>query len=276
MLGWEFTQTFKRLSLPHPVVAADLPELDITDHNQVRDEVRRLRPDVIINAAAYTNVDGAEKDRELAHQANVVGPSILAEISAECGCRLVHFGTDQVFDGAASTPRVETDPTGPLNYYATTKLEGERAVLRQGNTLVLRLQWLYGERKDRFTALRSHAQFTPFSDQYGAPTWTRDVADVVIELLVRRTEGLFHFTYDDYASWLDVFEFVRRELHLNVKLIPRKTSEVSLPARRPLFSVMSNRKLLEALELDSLGSWKSSLREFLGRVADRGSTVKEK
>ena len=111
--------------------------------------------------------------------------------------------------------------------------------------------------------LRGKEIFTPFIDQFGAPTWTRDVVQVVIRLIERNAEGLFHFAYDDYASWAQVFEFVRDELRLTTRLLPKRTDEVKLPAGRPLFSVMSNRKLVEFLGIPGMGSWKDSLREFL-------------
>jgi dTDP-4-dehydrorhamnose reductase len=175
----------------------------------------------------------------------------------------VHFSTDQVFDGKTRSPRVENDSPSPLNHYARTKLIGEEAALKFSNALVIRIQWLYGEKKNRFHMLRDRTEFTPFNDQFGSPTWSKEVAVTTAELLRLDASGLFHFAYDDYASWADVFAFVKTELRLGVKLNAKRTDEVSLPAARPLFSVMSNRKLVKFLGRDGLGSWKDPLRRFL-------------
>jgi dTDP-4-dehydrorhamnose reductase len=259
MLGCDLAETFAGRKDVHVL---DRAALDIAGPG-VLAALDKYRPSVVINAAAYTNVDGAETEREAAHAGNARGPAQLARACRELGIKLVHFSTDQVFDGTVPTPRSETDPVNPANNYAATKYEGERAVLENADALVLRVQWLYGARKDRFTPLRDKAVFTPFADQYGAPTWTRDLAAVTTQLMSRDARGLFHFAYDDYASWAEVFQFVKDELGLSVQLQPRQTAEVKLPARRPLFSVMSNRKLVSFLGLSGMGSWKDSLREFL-------------
>jgi len=263
MLGHDLSRTFLRNLSGGTVLAFGRDRLDITNPRQIFDVLREFRPALVINCAAYTNVDGAETERAQARALNVDGPSHLAGACAELDMALVHFSTDQVFDGSRETPRQETDPVNPLNYYAQSKLEGEQAVLAFPENLVLRVQWLYGEKKDRFTPLRSKEVFTPFSDQIGAPTWTRFLSEQVLELVKRRASGLFHFSYDDSASWAEVYGLVVQELGLSTRLEPKKTSEVSLPAKRPLYSVLSNRKLAEFLGRKGMGSWKESMREFL-------------
>lgn len=263
MLAWDLIRVFEHAFPDARLHAMDREALDITSAASIRAAFEKTSPTWVVNAAAYTNVDGAESDREKAHAVNARGPELLA---AECiarSARLIHFSTDQVFDGSVDRPRTEEEPTAPSNYYAATKLEGEKHVLAAESSLVLRVQWLYGERKDRFSPLRQKTLFTPFADQYGCPTWTKKLAEITAILLQMDARGLFHIAYDDYASWAEVFEFVKQEWNLPLQLKPQLTADLRLPANRPLFSVLSNRKLKEFLGVAVLGSWKAPLREFL-------------
>lgn len=267
MLGQDLVRALSQDFGPQTLLLPTHSELDIADSDQVSRYFETHRPTLVINAAAYTNVDRAETDRVSAERANAVGPAVLARSSAQVGARLVHFSTDQVFDGNSSVPLTEEDECAPLNWYAESKLQGEKEVLRYDKGLVLRVQWLYGDAKDRFTPLRDKQVFTPFSDQYGAPTWTLHIADTVKQLVSKEASGLFHFAYDDAATWAEVYEFVREELKLSVELKPRPTSEVQLPAERPRYCVLSNEKLVKTLGVPGMGSWKEHLRLFLARKA---------
>lgn len=262
MLAGDLASAFSPLVSDTDLHVLDRKALDITRREDV-ERLRELNPAIVINSAAYTNVDGAESERDKAYEINVRGTEHLVQVCRTLGARFVHFGTDQVFDGTGDSPRREIDEARPSNYYAQTKYLGERAALAYERSLVVRVQWLYGERKDRFTILKGREVFTPFSDQFGAPTWTREIARVLVRLLAGAASGLFHFAYDDYASWAEVYEFVKSELRLSTRLIPKRTEEVALPAKRPRFSVMSNRKLVEFLGVDGMGSWKKPLGEFL-------------
>jgi dTDP-4-dehydrorhamnose reductase len=264
MLGWELDRLFReKLGDPY-VFSVDREEMDITNPASVMAVLKKWGPNVVINAAAYTNVDGAESERELAYAVNVTGTKNLVDACRTLGCRFVHFSTDQVFDGESKEPRTETEIPKPLNYYAQTKLEGEQYALAYPNSLVLRVQWLYGKRKDRFTPLKDKKEFSPFLDQIGCPTWTKDLAEVVVSLLINEARGLYHFAYDDYASWAEVFSYVKEKWNLSqLELKPRETAELNLPANRPRFSVLSNKKLCKTLGKESLGSWKDSLGHFL-------------
>lgn len=268
MLGWDLTRVFGEAVGPERVFAVPHLSLDITNEGSIAAALKRYQPRVILNSAAYTSVDGAESERDAAYRINVVGPRMLAKVAGDFGIKLVHFSTDQVFDGKSDRPRTEDERPNPCNYYAETKLQGEREAMRAPEALVLRVQWLYGQRKDRFTTLRGKETFTPFSDQFGSPTWTKVIADTLLDLLDRDVSGLYHFAHDDHASWLEVFQFVKDELGLSVKLLPKKTAEVRLPAKRPLFSVLSNKKLCQALGRDGLGSWKPPMQAFFRAVLD--------
>lgn len=263
MLGVDLVQRFEKEVGKEKIVAADRESLDVADWQNVGQLIRAHEPWLVLNAAAYTRVDDAEKEREKAYNTNVVGPANLVEWCDEFHAKLVHFSTDHVFDGTASTPRTEDETPQPVNYYGETKWMGEKEVARMENAITVRLQWLYGKTKDRFTPLRDKEVFTPFNDQFGAPTWTKVIADTVAELVNRDARGLFHLSHDDSASWAEVFEFVKAELGLKVRLESKATSEVTLPARRPRYSVLSNRKLCETLGRKNFGSWRPPLREFL-------------
>jgi dTDP-4-dehydrorhamnose reductase len=262
MLAYDLEQAFSK-AYPGKVVALGVGDLDITSPVSIEKAFALHQPQVVINAAAYTNVDGAETERHVAYGINATGTQYLVDACRTSGRAFVHFSTDHVFDGEVDHARTEEETPNPVNYYATSKLEGERFALAYDRALVLRVQWLYGVKKDRFTTLRGKEVFTPFADQFGAPTWTQTVTQTVRELLRRDTYGLFHFAYEDYASWAQVFEFVKEKLNLTVRLVPKMSSEVSLPAKRPRFSVLSNAKLKRALGVDSMGSWKTDLAAFL-------------
>jgi dTDP-4-dehydrorhamnose reductase len=238
-------------------------ELDLSAPASIDAYFKKHSPTTVINAAAFTDVDRAERDRVQAEALNAVGPRILSEYSRSLGFRLVHFSTDQVLPGDSGIAQTEETPAKPVNYYAETKLKGEVAVLESPLALVLRVQWLYGAKKDRFTSLQSKEVFTPFADQYGSPTWTAHIARTLPLLLKGDHRGLFHFAYDDYASWFEVFAFACEHLGYSTRLIPMKTQDSKLPARRPLFSVLSNEKIKKALGFSGLGSWRAALQAFL-------------
>lgn len=262
-LATDLIDTFRDLLPPHLIIPLSKKELNISDRDGVLYTLRRLQPEIILNTAAYTHVDQAESHRREAFDTNVIGSRYLSQAAKELGAQLIHFSTDQVFDGTANRPYTEKDTPNPPNYYAITKYLGEEEILKHRDAIVLRVQWLYGKRKDRFTPLANLDTFTPFEDQYGAPTWTRDISHTVVSLLQARASGLFHFSYDDFASLAEVFSFVKEEKGYHVKLIPLKTDQITLPAYRPRYCALSNKKLLKVLGQSEMGSWKASLRAFL-------------
>ena len=274
MLGTDLVQTFSErfgtgLEAAGRVVGIDTESVDITEPTSVFSAFSRYKPTLVVNAAAYTDVDGAETNRALAYRVNTQGPINLLAACREFQVPLVHFSTDYVFDGTLNRPQTEEDELHPASYYAETKALADRALLLSSLVLVLRVQWLYGKAKNRFTTLKDKKIFTPFSDQYGCPTWTRDIAAMVVTLCDRNARGLFHFAYDDYATWAEVFEFVKKELRLSTELRPKKTEEAKLPAARPKFGVLGTAKLRNFLGRDTLGDWKTALRDFL---KDAGTT----
>lgn len=265
LLGSEIALALTEACPEVSLIRKDSASFDITQPSVVKKVIEETRPQWIINAAAYTDVDKAEREREKAKLINADGPAYLAETASTLGSRLIHFSTDYVFSGEGERPWSETDIKKPVspNWYGETKLMGENSVLKYPEHLLFRVQWLYGAKRDRFKSLRERETFSAFIDQFGAPTWTRDVAKILLLLISQQARGSFHFAYDDFASWMDVYQFVKDELKLSVKLLPTLTSEANLPALRPRNGRLSNEKLKMQLGLKSLGSWKSSLKEFL-------------
>lgn len=263
MLGCDLAKYFKRTLGSDEIFAPSHDEVDITKELSVQQTLLNLRPRLVINAAGFTGVDAAETEREAAWSSNSLGPKLLARWCREFGAKLIHFSTDQVFDGRSGHPRTEDEKPNPINYYAKTKLEGENAVMSSPLNLILRVQWLYGKKRDRFTPLRNQGEFSIFDDQWGAPHWTEWVAQWTYKLLEKEACGIYHLTHDDYGTWAEIYDFVKEKLALNTHFHVKKTVEAKLPAKRPAFSVLSNARARGLLNVSSLGTWRSQLSNFL-------------
>lgn len=232
------------------VTALDRAGLDLADPDAIRNTVREHRPNLIVNAAAYTAVDRAESEPELAMAVNGIAPGILAEEARRLGAVLVHYSTDYVFDGTKTTAYTETDAPNPLNVYGRTKLAGERAIQVTGAShYILRTSWVYAAEGTNFlnTILRL-ARVRPelriVDDQTGAPTWARAIADMTAQLLATSLNsanpqfGLYHLAASGAVTWFGFTQAILAEaekvLDISVpRLIPVSTTEYPLPARRP-------------------------------------------
>lgn len=261
-------------------------ELDLTGE-AIDLRVRAQKPDLIVNAAAYTAVDRAEEEPALAHRVNAEAPGVLAEEAARTGALLVHYSTDYVFDGEKRAPYVETDAPAPLNTYGRSKLEGEEAVRASGaRHLVLRTSWIYGARGSNFlrTMLRlarEREELRVVSDQTGSPTWSRMVAEATALALgsLRRgsdplaaaaaVSGTYHLTAAGEASWHAFAERIlatdpRREEQRCRSVVPIATSEYPTPARRPASSVLSSERFADTFGI-RLPRWEEQLAMVLER-----------
>ena len=268
------------LAPPHyEVVGFDLPEFDLTDRAQVLAEMVRLQPAVIVNCAAYTNVDGCETQEELATRVNGVGPGYLAEAAQMVGAVLVHISTDYVFAGDKGSPYAENDPTGPLSAYGRSKLAGEQAIVASGLTryFILRTSWLYGPGGKNFveTMLRLAAErdeLRVVADQIGSPTYTGDLAQAIYRLLAVVDQpsvfGLYHLADLGECSWYDfAVEIISQARQLGEilrveQVVPIATSDYPLPAPRPAYSVFSKEKYLTTTGAP-LPHWQESLTLYL-------------
>jgi dTDP-4-dehydrorhamnose reductase len=264
----------------------DLPDFDLNDRYQVVDELSSLAPDVIINCAAFTNVDGAETEYELAMSVNGTAVGFLAEAAQKVNATLVHVSTDYVFDGQAATPYLESDVPNPQSIYGRSKLAGEQAIINSDleKYFIIRTSWLYGPGGNNFveTILRlasDREELRIISDQIGSPTYTADLADAVFRLLVTSvspepptpcTYGLYHFANEGSCSWYEfacaiVDEAQKHNSPLKVKAIhPIATEDYPLPAKRPANSVFDKQKYKAAVGA-GIPAWRDSLNAYFLR-----------
>lgn len=258
-------------ALLHPQVATDHAALDLADAEAIARTVRAAQPDLIINAAAYTAVDKAESEVELATRINGVGPGVLAEEAKRAGALLVHYSTDYIFDGAKRSPYVETDPPKPTSVYGRSKLEGEARIRASGcRHLILRTAWVYGRGSNFVRAILRQAEkraaLRVVNDQVGAPTWARDIARVTGDLLQTSAEGTFNVSAAGSASWYEVALEILRIAGQTVEVTPVSTAEYGAKAPRPAYSVLDNRKL-GAIGVTLIGDWRVRLAEHLKSAA---------
>jgi dTDP-4-dehydrorhamnose reductase len=253
------------------------PRVDLADPRSLSLLLQDSLPDAVINAAAYTAVDRAEQECELAQRVNAEAPRMLGALLEERGVPIIHYSTDFVFAGDAERPYREDDRPGPLNVYGETKLGGEHALMTSGaNAVILRTSWVYGLRGSNFllTMLRLFREkdaLRVVNDQVGAPTWSRMLAEITAQVLYRilcgdleaqKVRGLYHVTGGGETSWYGFASAILEMSGLKCKLLPIPSSDYRSPARRPAYSVLDNSKLWEIFGL-ALPDWKESLRECL-------------
>lgn len=264
------------------VLGLDSTGLDITDREKVLKAVGEARPGFIINCAAYTKVDLAEKERERAFAVNRNGAANLAAAAKEAGAPLIHVSTDFVFDGSKSTPYREDDRANPLCAYGESKLAGEEEVIKAlGEHIIIRASWLYGAHGNNFvkTIIRHASERDSLRvvyDQAGGPTWTVDLCGAIIEVLNAlknggKAYGVYHYSDEGVASWYDfaeeIVEAAKEKTRIRCKKIePIRSEEYPTPARRPAYSVMDKRKIKETFGVD-IPHWRRSLRRMIGGLA---------
>jgi dTDP-4-dehydrorhamnose reductase len=262
-VGWELARLLPALG---EVAAFSRAELDLADPDRIVERVRAVKPDVIVNAAAYTAVDKAETDREQAMLINAAGPGFLAAEAQASGALLVHYSTDYVFDGTKTTPYVETDPTNPLSVYGQSKLAGERAIQAVGaRHLILRTSWVYANRGRNFllTMLklgREKPVLRVVDDQRGAPTWAHDIAAATVGVLKHRDprSGVYHMTAGGETTWCGFAREIFRLAGIATPVEGITTAEYPTAATRPGYSVMANGKLERAFGL-AIPEWRESV-----------------
>lgn len=249
------------------LVCTDVADLDIGDNAQVMRYVRELRPDVIVNCAAYTAVDACEKEWDLAYRINAIGPRNLAIAANDTGAKLMHISTDYVFDGSGTSPYTEFDAVGPVSAYGTTKLAGERFVEQfAGRYFIVRTAWLYGEGKNfARTMLRlaeAHDEVSVVKDQLGSPTSAAELARLLHFLEPTDNYGLFHGTCEGSCSWADFASEIFRLAGKNTRVNYITTEEYGSPTKRPAYSVLDN-YMLRLTGSYRMADWEAALREYL-------------
>jgi dTDP-4-dehydrorhamnose reductase len=269
-------------SIPEQVEARgiDYADLDICDAQQVRAYIAQFKPQLIINAAAYTAVDKAESESQLAYRVNSDGAANLAYGAADCGARLLHISTDFVFNGLASKPYLPHDATAPLSVYGASKLAGEAAVLEllADKALIVRTAWVYSTHGQNFlkTMLRlmnERGAVRVVADQVGTPTSAASLASILWRFAFRPDlSGLYHWTDAGVAGWYDFAVAIAEEgaavglLKKDVSVTPIGTADYPTPAKRPSYSVLDKSSTLSALELQSV-HWRVKLRAVIKELS---------
>lgn len=266
MLG---SDLMRRLADSHEVTGRDIGDFDITLGEECARVIADCSPEVVVNAAAYTNVDGCETDREGCFAVNAGGVKNIALACRGRGIRIVHFSTDYIFDGRKGTPYVEADPPAPLNVYGASKLEGERFLQTFSDRwLLIRTAWLYGQNGKNFvkTILEKASAvkcLDVVDDQIGAPTYSWDLTAAVQLLIEGDKQGIYHLTNLGHCSW---YEFAREILlyagKTDVTVKPIHSQGLARPAIRPAWSVLSSRKFSEDTGT-TMRFWQAALQDYL-------------
>jgi dTDP-4-dehydrorhamnose reductase len=252
----------------HELVGVDLPELDIRDPAAVAALVATVRPEAVINCAAFTAVDAAEGDEAAALAVNGTAVGHLADAVNTVGATLVQVSTDYVFDGESRTAYVEDDPPNPLSAYGRTKLAGELAARRAHAHLIVRTAWLFGEGNNFVEAIRRQIasggrELRVVDDQTGCPTYAADLAVAIIQLLARGAAGCVHAVNAGSTTWCSFAREIVARLGADVEVVPVSTAEMPRPARRPRRSVLDTASLVAALG-SPLPPWQDALARYLG------------
>jgi len=267
MLGSDLASSCRQQGLN--TIILDLPEFDITNTNQLQQVVSDVP--VIVNCAAYTNVDGAESQAELAFQVNAEAVGRLGAFARESDKWVLHISTDFVFDGRSNKPYVEIDPPNPINTYGKTKLAGEQLLARSGcRYCIIRVEWTYGSAGNNFVTkiiqrVKTNKSPKVVDDQFGSPTATTEVAKVICKLLPKQPEGIFHFASAGYVSRYEMAKFIFDKLSIKVDPLPCKTSDFPSPAARPLNSRFDCGKIMSLFD-EPIKNWQVPLEHFLGQI----------
>ncbi|MDJ0540949.1 MAG: dTDP-4-dehydrorhamnose reductase [Microcystis sp. M53603_WE2] len=262
------------------VISIGREELDLTNSEKIGQLIREIHPDYLVNAAAYTAVDKAETEPELAYAINATAPKIMAESAEKIQAKFLHISTDYVFDGRKNTPYLETDLTNPLGVYGQSKLRGEEEIKTvNSQAIILRTAWVYGSYgKSNFvkTMLRlgkEREELKVVVDQVGSPTWSKDIATAITQLLINvdNPAGIYNFTNSGVASWFDLTKAIFEEAKISgiplkiQRVIPITTAEYPTPAVRPAYSVLSGQKISQQLGYIP-PYWRDSLKAMLTQL----------
>ena len=272
MLGRDLVDTLRFSFRPDQdweILEWDIDEIDIQEENTTVTKIENMKPQIVINLAAYTDVDGCESNEEKAFAVNAEGMKHVALGALKCNAKVVYLSTDYIFDGEKKEPYREEDSPHPLSVYGRSKLKGEQYVQALvEDSLIVRSQWLYGRHGKNFvnTILREAREKKVVSivdDQIGSPTYTVDLAAAITDLIHRRARGIFHVANSDACTW---FAFGQTILKLSgmleVRVRPISTKELGRPAARPLYSVLSTQKLRREMNM-TLRPWPHALREYI-------------
>jgi dTDP-4-dehydrorhamnose reductase len=252
----------------HQAFGTDREKLDITNEVDVNAFINEVKPDVILHCAAYTNVDAAEENEEVAYQINAAGTEYLAKAAKQNGAKMLYISTDYVFDGTATEPYEVDEPTKPLGAYGRTKLAGEKLLQKHlAEFFIVRTAWVFGIYGNNFvkTMIRlgkERGEVGVVHDQVGSPTYTVDLAKFMVELMETEKYGIYHATNSGICSWYEFAVEIFKQSDMKVTVNPLTSDQFPRPAARPKYSVLS-KKMIVQQGLSPLRDWKEALAAYL-------------
>ena len=265
-LGYDVVKELEKRG--HQPIGVDREEMDLMNNEVIRTYIMNLRPEAIIHCAAYTAVDKAEEEVEICYQINAEAVKVIAECAKELDVKLIYISTDYVFDGTKEGEYVETDLPNPINVYGASKLKGEQYVQSLlEKYYIVRISWVFGENGNNFikTMLRlglERDELNIIDDQIGSPTYTADLAPLLVEMMEKTKYGIYHATNEGFCSWYEFANEIFKQSGIDVKTNPITTDQYPTAAKRPMNSRMSKKKLVEA-EFKELSKWKQSVSYYI-------------
>jgi dTDP-4-dehydrorhamnose reductase len=264
-LGLELQKQLQNKSFKY--ISLDLPGFDITELDSVIEKISNEKPDIIINSAAYTDVDGCENNRDTAFKVNALGAKNLAIAAEKVSAKLVHVSTDYIFNGFGNSPYKEFDLSDPKTVYGQSKLLGENFVqCFSSRFYILRTAWLYGEGsnfvKTMLKLAEENEELNVVNDQLGSPTSTVDLAKTIIDLMKTEHYGLYHATCEGQCSWYDFAKKIFEIKNIDIKVNPVSSDQFKRDAERPKYSVLDN-YMLKLIDKNNFRYWEESLKEYL-------------
>jgi len=266
MLGSSLVHSLKREEFEDSIFPFSKEELDITDGDSLKKVLNEIKPDVLVNCAAFTDVDACEEEYKRAFKINALGPRLLARFSNEINFKLIHISTDYIFDGKKKEPYKEDDIPCPINLYGRSKLEGERGVQNSKNYLIIRTAWLFGKGRNNFVRfifekLKTSGEIRVIKDQTGSPTYADDLAKAIIELIKRGVNGIINVVNDGYCSRLELARKVMGLMKTDAIIYEIPQEEMKRPAKRPTFTPLSLEKL-KGLGIN-MRRWESAVESYV-------------
>ncbi|SHF69712.1 dTDP-4-dehydrorhamnose reductase [Flavisolibacter ginsengisoli] len=247
-------------------------ELSITDRAALEKMFILHRPSYFINCAAYTAVDKAEKEKEIAEEINGHAVGAIATLCSQYDCRLIHISTDYVFNGKASTPLKEDDPVDPVNAYGDSKLLGERLAMQHTDAVIIRTSWVYSKYGNNFVKtmkrlMGEKESISVVHDQVGSPTYAADLATAIMEIITsgKWEPGIYNYSNSGVISWFDFANEIKIQLHSKCEVYPIPTSQFPTPAKRPAYSVLDKEKIQSVYHIKAR-EWKESLKECIDKL----------
>lgn len=256
------------------ILAPTRVDLDITNEDAVKKMIREYRPSVIFHCAAYTAVDKAEDEKEKCYQVNVLGTKYLTEAAKEVGAKIIYISTDYVFDGTKEGLYQIEDKVNPVNYYGKTKYLGENFIREYDNHIIVRISWVFGINGKNFirtmlNLAESHKELNVVCDQIGSPTYTKDLAGLLVNMFLSNVKGLYHVTNEGYCSWYEFAEFIFKESRKKVKVHPILTKDYKTIAKRPLNSKLS-KESLDDIGMKRLPEWQDAVKRYIRELKKEG------